>query len=146
LVEQPGGDLSGPTLALFGIELVDETDDAEEAGAFAPAARRFADAGEGAIINLGSVVGLAPEFALTVYGATHTEIWTHAGKDVNAVPGLMEAGELVDPALAGFDRREAVTIPPLPDAAQWSEFEVSRKAMLPNFAQTQPAERYRSAA
>jgi uncharacterized protein len=48
----------------------------------------------------------------------------------------MEAGELVDPALAGFDRREAVTIPPLPDAAQWSEFEVSRKAMLPNFAQT----------
>jgi short chain dehydrogenase len=57
-------------LALFGIELVDETDYAEEAGAFAPAARRFADAAEGAIINLWSVVGLAPEFDLTVYGAT----------------------------------------------------------------------------
>ncbi|WP_042694292.1 SDR family oxidoreductase, partial [Azospirillum sp. B506] len=33
-------------------------------------APRFAQAGEGAIVNVGSVVGLAPEFAMTVYGAT----------------------------------------------------------------------------
>jgi len=37
------------------------------ASAVAP---RFAKAGEGAIVNIGSVVGLAPEFAMTVYGAT----------------------------------------------------------------------------
>jgi len=35
------------------------------ASAVAP---RFAEAGAGAIINIGSVVGLAPEFAMTVYG------------------------------------------------------------------------------
>jgi len=140
------------------------------------AAQRFVHSGEGAIINLASVVGLAPEFGSTVYGATkafvlflsqglslelapkgvyvqavlpaatRTEIWEHAGKDINAVPGVMEVGELVDAALVGFDRREPVTIPPLPDAAQWNAFETSRKAMQPNFAQARPAARYRSAA
>ena len=34
------------------------------------AAPRFAAAGEGAIINIASVVGLAPEFGSAVYGAT----------------------------------------------------------------------------
>src|SRR6266852_4158446 len=33
-------------------------------------APRFVKAGEGAIVNIGSVVGLAPEFGSTVYGAT----------------------------------------------------------------------------
>lgn len=37
------------------------------ASAVAP---RLARAGSGAIVNLGSVVGLAPEFGMTVYGAT----------------------------------------------------------------------------
>ena len=37
------------------------------ASAIAP---RLAAAGNGAIINIGSVVGLAPEFGMTVYGAT----------------------------------------------------------------------------
>ena len=31
------------------------------------------------------------------------------------IPGVMEVDELVDAALVGFDRREPVTIPPLPD-------------------------------
>ena len=33
-------------------------------------APRFVAAGKGAIINIGSVVGVAPEFGMTVYGAT----------------------------------------------------------------------------
>ncbi|TIS61301.1 SDR family NAD(P)-dependent oxidoreductase, partial [Mesorhizobium sp.] len=37
------------------------------ASAIAP---RLATAGKGAIVNIGSVVGLAPEFGMTVYGAT----------------------------------------------------------------------------
>ena len=37
------------------------------ASAVAP---RFAESGQGAIINLGSVVGLSPEYGSTVYGAT----------------------------------------------------------------------------
>src|SRR5664279_2358314 len=36
----------------------------------AAVAPRFAQAGEGAIINLGSIVGLAPEIGMNVYGAT----------------------------------------------------------------------------
>lgn len=140
------------------------------------AAPRLAKAGEGAIINIGSVVGLAPEFGLTVYGATkafvlflsqglslelgpkgvyvqavlpsatRTEIWERSGADVNALSAVMEVGELVDAALVGFDRREPVTVPPLPDAAQWDAYQAARQAMLPGFAQAHAAERYRAGA
>lgn len=138
-------------------------------------APRFAEAGEGAIINIGSVVGFVPEFAMTVYGATkafalflsqglslelgpkgvyvqavlpaatRTEIWEHAGADVNTMSGVMEVGELVDAALVGFDRREPVTIPPLPDAEQWNAYQAARQAMLPNIGQEHAAARYRTA-
>lgn len=137
------------------------------------AARRFAGAGGGAVVNVGSVVGLAPEMASTVYGATkafvlflsqgmqveagprgvyvqavlpaatRTEIWARSGRDVEQIPGVMEVDALVDAALAGYDRREAVTIPPLHDATRWEAFEDARRAMLPGFAQSRPAERYR---
>ena len=142
------------------------------ASAVAP---RFVTAGHGAIINISSVVALAPEFGLTVYGATkafvlfltqglhlelgpkgvyvqavlpsatRTEIWERSGRDVNALPAVMEVEELVDSALVGFDRRETVTIPPLPDANQWSTFDGARLAMFGNFMQTHAATRYRSA-
>lgn len=140
----------------------------------AAVAPRFARDGGGAIVNVGSVVGLIPEFGSTVYGASkafvlylsqaldielgpkgvyvqavlpaavRTEIWARAGKDVNALPAVMEADALVDAALVGFDRREKVTIPSLPDLGQWEAFETARKAMTPNFLQVHPAERYRA--
>ena len=143
------------------------------ASAVAP---RLAQAGHGAIINIGSVVGLAPEFQMSVYGATkafvlffsqglslelapkgvyvqavlpsatRTEIWERSGTDINSLPALMELDELVDAAFVGFDRRETVTIPPLPDAGQWDAHQASRQAMIPGFAQVHVAERYRSAA
>ena len=136
-------------------------------------APRLAEAGRGAIVNIGSVVGLAPEFGMTVYGATkafvlyfsqglqrelgpkgvyvqavlpaatRTEIWEKSGLDINALSGVMEVGELVDAALVGFDRREPVTIPPLPDAGQWDAYQTARAAMVPNFRQTHAAARYR---
>lgn len=56
----------------------------------------------------------------------------------------METDALVDAALVGFDRRETVTIPPLPDVGQWEAFEAARKAMAANFMQVRPAERYRA--
>jgi hypothetical protein len=55
---------------------------------------------------------------------------------------MMEVDELVDAALVGFDRREAVTIPPLPDEAEWDAFSAARKAMLPGFRQAHAAQRY----
>nr|USU34145.1 SDR family oxidoreductase [Methylobacterium sp. OTU13CASTA1] len=143
------------------------------ASAVAP---RFAGAGAGAIVNIGSVVGLVPEFGMSVYGATkafvlflsqglshelspkgvyvqavlpsatRTELWSRSGVDPAALPPMMEVGDLVDAALAGFDRRESVTIPPLHDAGQWDAFQAARLAMIPGFAQVHPAPRYASAA
>lgn len=143
------------------------------ASAIAP---RLVEAGEGAIVNIGSVVGLAPEFGMTVYGATkafvlflsqglhlelgpkgvyvqavlpaatRTEIWERAGIDVNTLPEVMEVGELVDAALIGFDRRELVTIPPLHSAARWDALEAARQGLLSDVRQAHAAERYRTAA
>jgi short-subunit dehydrogenase len=143
------------------------------ASAIAP---RLAKSGDGAIVNIGSVVGLAPEFGMTVYGATkafvlflsqglslelgpkgvyvqavlpattRTEILGHVGADVNTLSNVMEVNDLVDAALVGFDRREPVTIPPLPDAGQWEALEAARQAMLPNYRNALPAARYLTAA
>lgn len=49
--------------------------------------------------------------------ATRTGTWEHDGIDVSTLPAVMEIDKLVDPAFVGFDRRETVTIPPLPPAA-----------------------------
>ena len=38
---------------------------------------------------------------------------------------------MVDAALAGLDRGEIVTIPSLPDIAQWEAYEAARQNMLP---------------
>ena len=55
---------------------------------------------------------------------------------------MMAVDDLVDAALAGFDLKEPVTIPPLHDAGLWENFQAARQAMGPSFAQTTPAERY----
>jgi len=143
------------------------------ASAIAP---RLVHAGKGAIVNIGSVVGLAPEFGMSVYGATkafvlflsqglslelapkgvyvqavlpagtRTEIWERAGIDVNAMPDLMGVDELVDAALVGFDRRELVTIPPLHEAARWDALNAARQTLIADIRQAHVAERYRPAA
>jgi uncharacterized protein len=142
------------------------------AGAVVP---RFLASGSGAIINIASVLALAPEFFPGIYpatkayvlafsqslqaelgprglyvqavlpAATRTEIWARSGRDVNELKGVMEAGELVDAALAGFDRRELVTIPPLHNATLWDDLTAQRKALIPNLLQGQAAPRYRPA-
>ncbi|MBL8361658.1 MAG: SDR family oxidoreductase [Rubrivivax sp.] len=143
------------------------------AAAIAP---RLAQAGAGAIVNIGSVVGFAPEFGTTIYGATkayvlflsqglslelgprgvyvqavlpattRTEIWERAGVDVNTLPEVMDVEELVDAALVGYDRRESVTIPPLHVAGRWDAMEGARQALLGDLRQAHAAERYRAQA
>lgn len=138
-------------------------------------APRFVQAGNGAIINISSVVSLAPEFQMSVYGATkafvlflsqglhlelspkgvyvqavlpagtYTELWDRAGIDISAYPEMMKVDELVDAALVGFDRRELVTIPPLQNAARWDALNNTRQMLLGDIDQAHAAERYRSA-
>lgn len=140
----------------------------------AAVAPRFAQAGTGAIVNIGSVVGFAPEFGMSLYGATkafvlflsqgltqelsakgvyvqavlpaatRTEIWERVGIDVDTLPEVMEVGELVDAALVGFDRREPVTIPPLQVASRWEALDGARQGLLSDIRQAQVAERYRA--
>ncbi|MES2037311.1 MAG: SDR family oxidoreductase [Pseudomonadota bacterium] len=136
-------------------------------------APRLVRAGKGAIINISSVVGLAPEFNMSVYGATkafvlflsqglhlelspkgvyvqavlpagtYTEIWERAGIDISTYSEMMKVDELVDAALVGFDRRELVTIPPLQNAARWDTLDTARQALLADIQQANVAGRYR---
>jgi short-subunit dehydrogenase len=129
----------------------------------------FLARGGGAVINVSSVVALAPEIPFGIYGATkayvlaftqslheelgsrgvyvqavlpaatRTEIWERSGRDVNALKSAMDVNELVDAALVGFDQRELVTIPTLKDAGLWESFDAARKMMLPDVMQADQA-------
>ena len=169
-VAQAGSFLEQTAQSLSDLITLNTTALTRLASAIAP---RLVLAGEGAIVNIGSVVGLAPEFGMTVYGAskafvlflsqglslelsakgvyvqavlpaaTRTEIWERAGIDINTLAEVMDVGELVDAALIGFDRRELVTIPPLQDAARWDTLQTTRQALLADIRQAHAAERYR---
>ncbi|MNJ28743.1 SDR family NAD(P)-dependent oxidoreductase [Pseudomonas alkylphenolica] len=139
------------------------------------AAAQFGKAGRGTIINIASVVALAPEMFNAVYsaskayvlsltqtlhgelkeknvqvqavlpGVTRTEIWERSGLDVTQIDPqmVMEAGEMVDAALAGLDSGEVVSIPSLPDAADWQAFIKARDALRPNLSRSSAAARYK---
>jgi short-subunit dehydrogenase len=140
----------------------------------AAAARNFVTRKTGAIVNIASVLALAPELFNGSYsgtkayvlnlsislqkeleaagvrvqavlpGATRTEIWARAGVDVGSFPPemVMEVDDMVDAALAGFDQGEFVTIPSLPDQADFGRYTAARLALGPNLSRNVPAERY----
>lgn len=139
------------------------------------AGKAFVARGKGGVINISSVLALAPELFEGIYsgsksyilnltlslaaglkgtgvhmqvvlpGATRTEIWERSGKDVDAFPEgmVMEANDLVEAALLGFERGEVVTIPPLEDEGQWQAYETARTAMAPHLSRRDVATRYR---
>jgi short-subunit dehydrogenase len=142
------------------------------------AAPGFVARGGGAIVNIASMVGIAPEVLNGVYGAskayvialsqslhkefadknvriqavlpgaTATDLWAKAGRPVEHLPGeiVMSTGDLVDAALAGLDQGELITIPSLPDIADWQAYEAARQKLRPNLSRKTPAERYRARA
>jgi len=54
----------------------------------------------------------------------------------------MNAEQMVDAALAGLDLGELVTIPSLPDIADWNAYEGARQKLMPNLSLKSPAARY----
>ncbi len=77
-------------------------------------------------------------------GAIATEFWDTAGLPVHNLPAgiVMSAEDVVDAALAGLDQGEIVTIPSLPDKAEWDRFEAARRAMSGRLSSSVPAGRY----
>ena len=138
------------------------------------AAPAFVARGHGTIVNIASIVAIAPEVLNGVYGgskafvlafsqslqheladkgvrvqavlpgATATDFWDHAGTPVEHLPReiVMSAEAMVDAALAGLALGEVVTIPSLPDIADWDAFESTRRALTPKLSLATPAARY----
>lgn len=138
------------------------------------AAPAFVGRGHGTIINISSIVAIAPERLNGVYGgtkafvlalthslvheltdkgvrvqavlpgATATEFWDVAGRPVHQLPTqiVMSADDLVDAALAGLDLGETVTIPSLPNQAEWDRYEAARRAMSGKLSSAIAASRY----
>ncbi|MBB5341252.1 SDR family NAD(P)-dependent oxidoreductase [Tunturiibacter gelidoferens] len=135
----------------------------------------FLARGKGAIINISSVVAVAPELLNGVYsgtkayvlnltqslhkevggkgiqvqavlpGATASEFWGRAGIGGHEnLPSeiVMSSEEMVDASLAAFDSGELVTIPALPDVADWEKFNAARVALGPNLSHKHAAKRY----
>jgi short-subunit dehydrogenase len=134
----------------------------------------FVARGGGSIINIASIVGVAPERLNGVYGgtkafvlafsrslhhelsdknirvqavlpgATATDFWQIAGTPVGHLPSeiVMRAEDMVDAALVGFEQGEFITIPSLPDIADWDAYEAARQKLMPNLSRQVPAARY----
>jgi hypothetical protein len=130
--------------------------------------------GAGAIINIASIVAVAPEILNGVYGgakafvlafsqslqhevadkgvrvqvvlpgATATQFWALSGTPIEHLPAqiVMSGEDMVDAALAGFDMGELVTVPSLPDIADWNAFEAARQVLRPGLSLQKPAQRY----
>jgi short-subunit dehydrogenase len=129
---------------------------------------------DGLLINIASVVALAPDLLNGTYsgtkayvvnftqalkselagtgvtvqavlpGATATPFWEKSGRPVEQLPSeiVMTAEDMVDASLAGLDQHEVITIPALPDFADWEKYEAARKALGPNLSHQFPAARY----
>lgn len=78
-------------------------------------------------------------------GGTRTELYERSGLNMADLPArmLMNTGEMVDAALSGLEQGEVVTLPSLPDAADWEAFTAARHALRPNLSRNHPAARFK---
>lgn len=75
---------------------------------------------------------------------TTTEFYDTAGVPISAFDPtvFMTAENLVDAALAGYDRREEVTLPSVHDANLWTAYDTARGQLFAGTQHGQPAARY----
>lgn len=90
------------------------------------------------------VAGKSVRVQVVLPGATRTAIWEKAGTDIASLRPdiLMDVDEMVDAALVGLDLGEGVTIPSLPDLADWEAYESARQSLIPKLSRSSPALRY----
>jgi uncharacterized protein len=137
----------------------------------------FLERAKGAVINISSALGMAPELLNGVYGgtkafvlafglslhkefsgrgirvqtvvpgATATDFWDLSATPLNGLPAgvVMNADDMVEAAIAGFELGEIITIPSLPDVADWETYEAARQNLIPKLSLSSPAGRYASA-
>lgn len=92
------------------------------------------------------VAATAVKVQAVLPGATRTALWNGSGVELKDLPAdiVMDVDEMVDAALAGFDRGEQTTIPSLPDDADWQHLLQARAALQPNLSRKHSAPRYRA--
>jgi len=135
-------------------------------------APRLAETGSGAIVNITSITALMPDGFTAVYpaskayvlaftealqvelgakgvriqavlpGITRTAIWDEA--QLASIPAemVMDVNDMVDAALSGFDKGEVITIPALPDMADYEAYIAARSTLRPYLSLSRPAARY----
>ena len=141
----------------------------------AAAANAFAGRKTGTIINISSAMALITSARVAGYSASKAyvlnftrglaeELAAHGVRVQAVLPGYTRTpflpdalratippetscrwNELVDAALAGLDQGETVTIPSLPDTADWDALEAARLKIGQNISRDHPAARYRGA-
>ncbi len=79
--------------------------------------------------------------------STATEIWNEKSLPLSALSPetVMTTENLVDAALAGFDKGEAITLPSVADASLWDKYDAARSTLFAATQTGKPAPRYQVA-
>ncbi|RWP81332.1 MAG: SDR family oxidoreductase [Mesorhizobium sp.] len=90
------------------------------------------------------VEGTEVKVQVVLPGATRTDFWELAGSDIDQLPKeiIMSADDMVDAALVGLARSEAVTVPALAEPAKLDIFLGARQAFYGSLHADKPAARY----
>jgi short-subunit dehydrogenase len=90
------------------------------------------------------VAGKGIQVQAVLPGAIRTDLWNDSGVSLDQFPDsvVMSVNDVVDAALAGWDRGELITIPSLEDIEGWETLEKQRTSLIPGLSKDRPASRY----
>jgi short-subunit dehydrogenase len=92
------------------------------------------------------LAGTGVRLQLVMPASTATDLWDLSGVPLASLnpANVMSAEDLVDAALAGFDKGELFTLPSVEDAALWDAYDAARGALFSGTQNGRPASRYRA--
>jgi len=93
------------------------------------------------------LAGTGVKVQVVLPASTATEIWDASGLPLSALDQdtVMTAETLVDAALAGLDKGEAITWPTVADASLWHKYDAARSTLFAATQTGKPAARYNAA-